>query len=370
MKRSEQVGELVSALAKAQAEFTPAVKDSHNPFYDAKYADLNAVINAVRPALNKNGIAMMHTLESDLERQCAIVTVGLYHGEQFMEVKVEAPATGRAKKDERNEGVAPTKFDVQTIGACWSYLRRYTLQAICGLASEDDDGESLAGSNKPIPTKTSTLCPNCGKDAIIKGREEYGGGWLCYKAKGGCGARFTIDPATIDQNHSADTEPEPPSESVSSLATQTTQPSTQAPAASQGVNQSRVGPTKRIPPTPPENVPGLLCTVKSIEERPKKGNVNASIRVMLDSALDGKNQGVTWVCGWLTCWHSHLFDAIRQAVGKECLFTIKEQDVKAKTTDEWPTHYVAIEDMVFITDPTTGEFKEYVEGKPVIQAQR
>ncbi len=33
-------------------------------------------------------------------------------------------------------------------------------------------------------------CPQCGKEAIIKGKEEYGGGWLCFKKKGGCGAKF------------------------------------------------------------------------------------------------------------------------------------------------------------------------------------
>ena len=33
-------------------------------------------------------------------------------------------------------------------------------------------------------------CPECGVEAIIKGREEYGGGWLCFKRKGGCGAKF------------------------------------------------------------------------------------------------------------------------------------------------------------------------------------
>jgi hypothetical protein len=33
-------------------------------------------------------------------------------------------------------------------------------------------------------------CPHCGKEAIIKGKEEYGGGWLCFKKKDGCGAKF------------------------------------------------------------------------------------------------------------------------------------------------------------------------------------
>ena len=34
------------------------------------------------------------------------------------------------------------------------------------------------------------LCPACGKEAIIKGKKEYGGGWLCFKKKDGCGAKW------------------------------------------------------------------------------------------------------------------------------------------------------------------------------------
>jgi hypothetical protein len=156
MNRSEQIADLIAALAKAQAEFGVATKESDNPYYNSRYADLAAVINAVRPALSKNGIALMQFMEADLERQTASVTTALHHGEQWVSVTIEAPATGRTKKDERSENpTSATKFDVQTIGACSSYLRRYTLQAICGLASEDDDGEALARvDNKPIQRKT------------------------------------------------------------------------------------------------------------------------------------------------------------------------------------------------------------------------
>lgn len=38
--------------------------------------------------------------------------------------------------------------------------------------------------------KAERICPECGAKAIIKGKEEYGGGWLCFKKKGGCGAKF------------------------------------------------------------------------------------------------------------------------------------------------------------------------------------
>ncbi len=39
----------------------------------------------------------------------------------------------------------------------------------------------------------SLACPECGKSAIIKGKQEYGGGWVCFKKKGGCGAKYPDD---------------------------------------------------------------------------------------------------------------------------------------------------------------------------------
>lgn len=41
-------------------------------------------------------------------------------------------------------------------------------------------------------------CPSCGKPCVIKGKEEYGGGWLCYAKKGGCGAKFPDGDASIE----------------------------------------------------------------------------------------------------------------------------------------------------------------------------
>lgn len=44
------------------------------------------------------------------------------------------------------------------------------------------------------------VCPSCGKETIIAGKAEYGGGWLCYAKKGGCGAKFdSDDPAITSQ---------------------------------------------------------------------------------------------------------------------------------------------------------------------------
>ena len=167
MQRSEQVGDLVAALAKAQLEFTPALKSTTNTFFNSKYADLAANIDAVRPALNKHGIALVQLDESDLERQVAIVTTMLCHGEQYIAHTIEAPAVG-------SKG-----FNVQSLGAAWTYLRRYGLQAICGLASEDDDGNSVAVDAMPVANRDKAKdaakpvpkpAPRQASEADVRGR--------------------------------------------------------------------------------------------------------------------------------------------------------------------------------------------------------
>lgn len=42
-------------------------------------------------------------------------------------------------------------------------------------------------------------CPECNGAFIIKGKSEYGGGWLCYKKKGGCGAKFNDEDTRITE---------------------------------------------------------------------------------------------------------------------------------------------------------------------------
>lgn len=65
-------------------------------------------------------------------------------------------------------------------------------------------GEGLGSANswesKYRYRNSERVCPVCGKDAIIKGKTEYGGGHLCFKRKGGCGAKFADgDPAIEGQ---------------------------------------------------------------------------------------------------------------------------------------------------------------------------
>lgn len=60
--------------------------------------------------------------------------------------------------------------------------------------------------------KASRVCPTCGKDAIIKGKAEYGGGWVCFKKKDGCGANFPDDSPAIAQQLTGQVENPDPAE--------------------------------------------------------------------------------------------------------------------------------------------------------------
>jgi hypothetical protein len=54
----------------------------------------------------------------------------------------------------------------------------------------ESDGSCNSREQKYRYREAQRACPACGQACIIKGREEYGGGWLCFKKKGGCGAKF------------------------------------------------------------------------------------------------------------------------------------------------------------------------------------
>jgi len=53
------------------------------------------------------------------------------------------------------------------------------------------DGSCNSWEKKYRYRSSSRRCPVCGKETIIKGKAEYGGGWICYGKKGGCGEKFT-----------------------------------------------------------------------------------------------------------------------------------------------------------------------------------
>lgn len=132
--RSQQINELMGALAKAQGEMSGAAKDSANPFFKSKYADLNSIWTACREALSKNGLAVTQTT-LEVEGGLYLETLLGHSSGQYVASRLPI----RVKSDGKTN-------ELQVLGSCLSYLRRYALAAIVGVApADDDDGQSATG---------------------------------------------------------------------------------------------------------------------------------------------------------------------------------------------------------------------------------
>jgi len=129
IQMSAQVADLFAALAKAQAEIKGALKDSTNPHFKSRYADLASVVEACSGPLAKHGIARLQIPYSAGENIGVTTILGHSSGQWI---------SGRL-------AVKPMKFDAQGAGSVVTYLRRYALAAMVGVAPEDDDGEAAAG---------------------------------------------------------------------------------------------------------------------------------------------------------------------------------------------------------------------------------
>jgi hypothetical protein len=118
---------IATALAAAQINMGKALKQSSNPHFRSKYADLGSVMDACLPALNEQGIAVIQpTGEDDLGR---FVETTLIHGESGEHLSCRVP-------------LIINKNDMQGYGSAVTYARRYGLMAMAGIAPEDDDGNA------------------------------------------------------------------------------------------------------------------------------------------------------------------------------------------------------------------------------------
>lgn len=128
MNTEKATPELFAALAAAQGEVENASKNAANPHYRSKYADLAEVLNTVRPVFSKHGIAILQSTEFDGERVTVTTTLGHSSGGSVSS----------------SAACVPAKADAQGIGSATTYLRRYSLAAMAGIAQEDDDGNAGA----------------------------------------------------------------------------------------------------------------------------------------------------------------------------------------------------------------------------------
>jgi len=141
MEKSESIKELATALNKVQANLQAAKKGSENPYFHSKYADLLSVWDACREALTINGLSVSQIADTDAEGKAVLETVLMHTSGEW--IKGRLP-------------LLPIKPDPQAQGSAITYARRYSLSAIIGLCTEEDDDAEGAMNRGKSDTKKIT----------------------------------------------------------------------------------------------------------------------------------------------------------------------------------------------------------------------
>jgi len=129
--QSETIGALAAALSKAQADITGALKDSSNPFFKSKYADLASCWDACRKQLAANNLAVIQTIYVHWDSGQTMLSTTLAHSSGEW-IRSDLPVLAK-------------DLSPQAQGSGITYARRYALAAIVGLAQVDDDAEAAQG---------------------------------------------------------------------------------------------------------------------------------------------------------------------------------------------------------------------------------
>ena len=141
MNKSESIAGLAAALAKAQGAMKGALKDSANPFFKSRYADLASVVEAIRAAFSANGLSYIQTVEPSDKDEVRVETTLLHSSGEWISCGILS--------------LPVSKVDAQGYGSALTYARRYSLSAAVGVAPEDDDGNA-ASLAKPKATMDCT----------------------------------------------------------------------------------------------------------------------------------------------------------------------------------------------------------------------
>ena len=155
MKNSETLTKIAPALVKAQSEMSNAVKDAKNPFFKSSYADLNSVREACIPALNKNGITVLQPTVYE-DGKPFVQTLLLHESGEYISSLTEI--------------ICNKVNDAQSHGSGVTYARRYGLQSMCNIGSEDDDGNAASA---PVKQVTKQYPAKEVKPLLEKGSDQW-----------------------------------------------------------------------------------------------------------------------------------------------------------------------------------------------------
>ena len=135
IETSADTAKLDAALAKAQGEFPAAIKDSNNPAFKTKYADLSAIMEAIRPALAKHGLSLTQWPVHSEDNRVHMVT-RIAHAGEWIRGTFSMPCD---------------KQNAHGYGSIITYLRRYCAGSCLGVITDLDDDGNGASSRPTLP---------------------------------------------------------------------------------------------------------------------------------------------------------------------------------------------------------------------------
>jgi hypothetical protein len=144
LKHSTAIDLIIPALLRAKRKFSVVIKNSENPFYKSRYADLAAIEKTIAQPLLENGLFIMQPANphGSVSIFVTIETVVWHESGQFLSSSANIPYLASKKQ------ATP---DIHSIGSMITYFRRYLKLAFLDIVTDDDDG------NQAMPSVHSQL---------------------------------------------------------------------------------------------------------------------------------------------------------------------------------------------------------------------
>lgn len=130
MNKSESIANLSKALVSFHSKVQAVKKDATNPFFKSKYATLDNFIETVNKPLEESELSYSQFPDG----VNGLTTILMHSSGEWIESRYE---------------MTPAKNDPQGLGSAITYMRRYALGAILGLATEEDDDANTASTKTP-----------------------------------------------------------------------------------------------------------------------------------------------------------------------------------------------------------------------------
>lgn len=157
MQKSNEISEINKALAEFRKEVKQPLKDANNPFFKSKYVPLENVVEAIDEVAPNHGLSFTQWPVSDGNGNVGVSTMLLHSSGQYIEYD---PVY-----------MKPDKQTPQAIGSAITYSKRYSLSAVFGITSdEDDDGNQATGNGNNNQRKQHNQLPvqDKGKVALVQ----------------------------------------------------------------------------------------------------------------------------------------------------------------------------------------------------------